>query len=151
MVMEKRKGTFHCSQKKVSLGKNESEWIPVLLCKALFCISHTWGWAVGRAWLDRSEVNLFLFWKIFPMCITEFILGNPLLLHKCIPIKCFAIGILILSSHTIGKCISFLRKPMMWKWRGKAQCLQGQTDIFQKLAHCFNLYRLQIHKMYKKV
>lgn len=55
MVMEKKKGTFHCSQKKVSLGKNESEWIYVLLCMTLCCIS----WTVGSSWLDRPEIKVF--------------------------------------------------------------------------------------------
>lgn len=60
MVMEKKKkGTFHCSQKKVSLGKNESERISVLLCMTLYCISCTEGWTVGSSWLDRPEIKVF--------------------------------------------------------------------------------------------
>lgn len=58
MVMEKKKGTFHCSQKKVSLGKNESERISVL-CMTLYCISCTEGWTVGSSWLDRPEIKVF--------------------------------------------------------------------------------------------
>lgn len=51
MVVEKEKGTFHCSQKKVSLGKDESERISVLLRMTLNCISWTEGWTGGSSWL----------------------------------------------------------------------------------------------------
>lgn len=59
MVMEKKKGTFHCSQKKVSLGKNESEQISVLLCMTLYCTSWAEGWTIGSSWLNRAEIKVF--------------------------------------------------------------------------------------------